>query len=60
MIKSIFRLILAVAAVLLWFVALYAFVKFGFAVNVAVGWLTLSIALYVNARAILSLIGGDD
>lgn len=60
MIKTIFKLILAVAVVVLWVVALYAFVKFGFAVNVAVGWLTLSVALYLGSRVISALIGGDD
>lgn len=50
MIKTIFKLILAVAVVALWVAALYAFVKFGFAVNVAVGWLTLSVALYLGSR----------
>ena len=60
MLKTIFKLILAVAVVVLWVVALYAFVKFGFAVNVAVGWLTLSVALYLGSRVISVLIGGDD
>ena len=60
MIKTIFKLILAVAVVALWVVALYAFVKFGFAVNVAVGWLTLSVALYLGSRVTSALIGGDD
>ncbi len=60
MIKTIFKLILAVAVVALWVEALYAFVKFGFAVNVAVGWLTLSVALYLGSYVISALIGGDD
>lgn len=60
MIKNIFKLILAVAVVVLWVAALYAFVKFGFAVNVAVGWLTLSFAQYLGSRVISVLIGGDD
>lgn len=60
MIKTIFKLILAVAVVVLWIAALYAFVKSGFAVNVAVGWLTLSVALYLGSRVISVLIGGDD
>lgn len=60
MIKNIFKLILAVAVVVLWVAALYVFVKFGFAVNVAVGWLTLSVALYLGSRVISALIGGDD
>lgn len=60
MIKTIFKLILAIAVVVLWVAALYAFVKFGFAVNVAVGWLTLSVALYLGSRVISVLIGGDD
>lgn len=60
MIKIIFKLILAVAVVVLWAAALYAFVKFGFAVNVAVGWLTLSVALYLGSRVISALIGGDE
>ena len=60
MLKTIFKLILAVAVVVLWVAALYAFVKFGVAVNVAVGWLTLSAALYLGSSAISALIGGDD
>lgn len=60
MIKTIFKLILAVAVVVLWVAALYAFVNFGFAVNVAVGWLTLSVALYLGSYVISALIGGDD
>lgn len=60
MLKTIFKLILAVAVVVLWVAALYAFVKFWFAVNVAVGWLTLSAALYLGSSAISALIGGDD
>lgn len=60
MIKTIFKLILAVAVVVLWVAALYTFVKFGFAVNVAVGWLTLSVSLYLGSRVISALIGGDD
>lgn len=60
MIKTIFKLILAVAVVVLWVAALYAFVKFGFAVNVAVGWLTLSVALHLGSRVISALIGGDE
>ncbi|MCT3444513.1 hypothetical protein [Limosilactobacillus fermentum] len=60
MIKTIFKLILAVAVVALWVAALYAFVNFGFAVNVAVGWLTLSVALYLVSYVISALIGGDD
>lgn len=60
MIKTISKLILAVAVVALWVAALYAFVNFGFAVNVAAGWLTLSIALYLGSRVISALIGGDD
>lgn len=60
MIKNIFKLILAVAVVVLWVAALCALVKFGFAVNVAVGWLTLSVALYLGSRVISALIGGDD
>lgn len=60
MIKTIFKLILAVAVVVLWVAALYAFVKFDFAVNVAVGWLTLSVALYLGSRVISALIGGDE
>lgn len=60
MIKNIFKLILAVAVVVLWVAALCAFVKFGFAVNVAVGWLALSVALYLGSRVISALIGGDD
>lgn len=60
MIKTISKLILAVAVVVLWIAALYAFVKFGFAVNVAVGWLTLSVALYLGSHVISVLIGGDD
>ena len=60
MIKSLFKLIRAVAVVGLWVAALYAFVKFGFAVNVAVGWLTLSVALYLGSHVTSALIGGDD
>ena len=60
MIKTISKLILAVAVVALWVATLYAFVKFGFAVNVAVGWLTLSVALYLGSRVTSALIGGDD
>ena len=60
MIKTISKLILAVAVVVLWVAALYAFVKFGFAVNGAVGWLTLSVSLYLGSRVISALIGGDE
>lgn len=60
MAKTFFQLLIGVLSIVLWVAALYTFVRFGFAVNKAVGWLTLSATLYLGSRVISTLIGGDD
>lgn len=59
MAKTFFQLLIGVLSIVLWVAALYVFVRFGFAINKAVGWLTLSISLYLGSQVLAKSIGGD-
>lgn len=60
MAKTFFQLLVGVLSIVLWVAALYTFVRFGFAINKAVGWLTLSVSLYLGSSVLTKSIGGDD
>ena len=57
MVKTFFQLLVGVLSIV---AALYTFVRFGFAINKAVGWLTLSVSLYLGSSVLTKSIGGDN